>query len=382
MRLSLSVRLLLFTIAVITASAGGLSAQVASADALVIGLLLPPEEAEASSLRQGVVLGVDHANQSAAVQAEVVIRGRVGQWGADAGEAARMVTDDGARGLIAPPDGAASHLALQVSGRTAVPVVSLCADSSVSQTGVPWMVRVVPRTVDEASALFTGLSAKFPARTAHWAALVPDGRAGRESARDLKQAATACGCSLENPLAVKSPLTNAASVRDQILNHHPDAILLWLDGTPAGVLVKSLRAAGFAGPLAGPGRLRSANFAAAAGEAMEGFVLPSPVFKKGDEAVFRHFQTAFRDRFGREPDPMAAMSYDAARLLIHILGRGGDRPPRRAFPPGFSFPGASSRLSFDSEGNREADLQLLEARHGRFVPIPSQQVTAKRKVPQ
>jgi len=181
---------------------------------------------------------------------------------------------------------------------------------------------------------------------------------------------------------VKSPLTNAASVRDQILNHRPDAILLWLDATPAGVLVKSFRAAGFAGPLAGPGRLRSANFAAAAGEAMEGFVLPSPVLEKRDEAVFRHFQTAFRDRFGREPDPMAAMSYDAARLLIHILGPGGDRPPPRAFPPGCSFPGASGRLSFDSEGNRKADLQLLEARHGRFVPIPSQPVTAKSQVPQ
>ena len=97
--------------------AGGTSADSTN---LVIGLLVPPEEPEAASLRDGVTLGVERANQSPGPRVSLVIRGRAGQWGADGVEAARMVTDDGALGLIAPPDGAASHLVLQVSGRTAV----------------------------------------------------------------------------------------------------------------------------------------------------------------------------------------------------------------------------------------------------------------------
>jgi len=87
---------------------------------IVIGLLLPPEEAAAVSLRQGVLLGVELANEAAGARASVVIRGREGQWGADAVEVARMVTEDGVRGLIAPAGGAPSHLTLQVAGRTAV----------------------------------------------------------------------------------------------------------------------------------------------------------------------------------------------------------------------------------------------------------------------
>ena len=188
-------RLALVAIALMT-SAACLHADVTSANNtnLVIGLLVPPEEPGAASLRDGATLGVEQANQSSGPHVRLIIRGRNGQWGADGVEAARMVTDDGALGLIAPPDGAATHLVLQVSGRTAVPVITLSADSSVSQTGVPWMARIVPRTIEEAKMLFTGIHAR------HWMAVIPDERAGREAARDLNEAATNSSCSIEKTI--------------------------------------------------------------------------------------------------------------------------------------------------------------------------------------
>ena len=258
----------------------------ASTDAtnLVIGLLVPPEEPAAASFRDGATLGLEQANQSSGPRVRLVIRGRTGQWGADGVEAARMVTDDGALGLIAPPDGAATHLVLQVSGRTAVPVISLSADSSVTQTGVPWMVRIVPRTIEEAKTLFTGIHAS------HWAAVIPDGRAGREAARDLNEAATNSGCFIEKMMEVNPSFTNALKLAKKILANHPDAILLWLDPATAGTLAKALRTAGFAGPLAGPGRLRSADFAATAGNAMEGFTVPGPDFGEGCRRRLSTFQ--------------------------------------------------------------------------------------------
>jgi branched-chain amino acid transport system substrate-binding protein len=335
---------------------------VADSTNLVIGLLVPPEEPGAASLRDGATLGVEQANQSPGSRVRLVIRGRTGQWGADGVEAARMVTDDGALGLIAPPDGAASHLVLQVSGRTAVPVISLSADSSVSHTGVPWMARIVPRTVEEAKTLFTGI------RAGHWVAVIPDGRAGREVARDLNEAATNSGCSIEKTIEVNPSFTNTARLGKQILTNHPDAVLLWLDPKTAGTLAKALRAAGFAGTLAGPGRLRSVDFAAAAGGAMEGLKVPGPVLEKDAVTAFQHFSDAFRRRFGREPDATAAAAYDAATLLIHILRQTGDRPAHKVFPIGFSLAGASGILSFDSQGNRKVNLQLFKAHGGQFIP--------------
>jgi len=356
-------RLALVAIALMT-SAACLHADVTSANNtnLVIGLLVPPEEPGAASLRDGATLGVEQANQSSGPQVRLIIRGRNGQWGADGVEAARMVTDDGALGLIAPPDGAATHLVLQVSGRTAVPVITLSADSSVSQTGVPWMARIVPRTIEEAKMLFTGIHAR------HWMAVIPDERAGREAARDLNEAATNSSCSIEKTIEVKSSFTNTTRLCKQILKNHPDAVLLWLDPATAGTLAKALRAAGFTGTLAGPGRLRSADFEKTAGDAMEGLMVPGPILEKDAATAYQHFTNAFRARFGHEPEATATAAYDAATLLIHILSQPSGHPAHEAFPISFSLAGATGILSFDSEGNRKVNLQLFKAHSGQFIP--------------
>jgi branched-chain amino acid transport system substrate-binding protein len=335
---------------------------------IVIGLLLPPEEAEAASLREGIQLAVERSNQAPPHQVSLVIRGRTGQWGADAVEAARMVLDDGAQGLIAPPNGAATHLALQVAGRTAVPVISLCSDSSVSLTGVPWMVRIAPTTIEEAKTLFSGLNAGSSG-SQQCVALVPDGRAGREITRDLTQAATSALRELTKVLEINSALTNLQFVVTEVMKDQPNTVFVWLDPIPAGILTKNLRSAGFTGKLVGPSRCNSPVFFGSAAGAAEGFLVPGIILDKAGDARFLSFQTAFHQRYDREPDLTAAESYDAAKLLIHILETTDPQSLPRAFPLGFSLPGATGDLSFDASGNRKAALRLLVARQGHFGPV-------------
>ena len=308
---------------------------------------------------------MEQSNQEGS-HARLVIRGRVGQWGADGEEAARMVLDDGAQALIAPPNGAATHLALQVAGRTAVPVVSLCADSSVSRTGVPWMIRIVPTTIEEARFLLAGLKAETPDKPG-WVVLVPDGRAGREVAHDLNQAAAMAKRKLKHVFEVGSSMTNFESFAPQVLKDQPAGVLLWLDPVPAGKLARSLREAGFAGKLAGPSRCNSLSFLASATQASEGFMVPAVVLDAPAEARWLSFQKTFRQHYGIEADLTAAESYDAARLLMHILRENTPQSLPRAFPLPFSLPGASGDLSFDPEGNRKISLRLLIARRGSFV---------------
>ena len=354
---------------------------------VLIGLLLPPDETEAAGLRRGVQLGVDRANQSPGAKVSLLVRGRVGQWGTDGEEAGRMVLNDGARGLIAPPGGAPSHLALQVAGRTATPVVSLCPDSSVVGTGIPWMVRIVPNTGDEARLLFAtfktnrvvpcpprvgrpGVYAANPAgRAFRWGALVPNERAGREATSDLRQAAAATSCPLENPVEVSPKLQHLSEITKHVLAPQPDGILLWLEATLAGRLAKSLRAAGFKGQFAGPSRLQTADFTTNAGHAAQGFVLPSSVLDTASQSVAARFAADYAQQFGTEPDPTARAAYDAAVLLTDLLRNSGDHSARRAFPITSEQPGASGNLKFDRNGNRLLSLELLQFRDGRFTPF-------------
>ena len=133
-------------------------------DSLAIGLLLPPDAVEAASLRQGASLGVEMANRSSGPKVRLVLRGRPGQWGTEGGEAAALALDEGVAGIVTPSAGTAAHEILQVSGRTRVPVISLCPDSSVTAAGVPWVVRILPRTeVARWSRVVSGITNRFGA---------------------------------------------------------------------------------------------------------------------------------------------------------------------------------------------------------------------------
>jgi ABC-type branched-subunit amino acid transport system substrate-binding protein len=342
------------------------SAQPVASSSLKIGVLLPPEEAQSASIREGVLLAQQQAGKTGNI--EIIIRGRMGQWGADAGEAARMVTEDGVVGLVAPPDGAASHLVLQVSGRTAVPVASLCGDSLVTLTGVPWMLRVAPRTVEEARALFEaipGLAAHKPLR---WAAVVPEGRAGREVSHNLREAASECHAELVGIVEVGNLCTNFDILKAKVLECRPEGILVWLAPIQAGKLASCLRQGGFVGAMAGPGSLESASFVSAAKDACEGFVIPSISRNETSTKLFSSFQTAYRARWGHDADAVAGMSYDAVVVLTYLVQSTFQAATHR-FPPDFFEPGVTGQLSFDEQGNRKLTLELLKGHDGKFVRI-------------
>ena len=324
----------------------------------VIGLLLPETEPQALSLKQGALLGVEDWKGSGGTVPRLIVRGAAGQWGTDGVEAARMVTDDEVQGLIAPTDGAASHLALQIAGRTAAPVVSLCGDSSVTQTGVRWMVRVAPSTMDEASAIFSGLKSPSRGHETHWIALVPFGRAGRETSHDLTAAAANSGVRLDKTIETRWPQAGTWPFDLQGLTNSTADVLVWLEPKTAGSIVKWLRESGFKGRLAGPAWLCCSDFQKAAGTSMEDFIVATPAREQEANTRYDGFARRFQARFGRPPDMTAALSYDAVQLLLQILAQARGRPAHQLFPLDFSIGGVTGMMRFDDKGNRKVVLEL------------------------
>ena len=350
---------------------GGAQALAASNTPLVVGLLLPPDEPEAVSIRQGTLAAAEEANESSGPRVRIAVRGKKGPWGSDASEAALLVMDDGASALIAPTGGAASHLVLQVSGRTALPVASLCPDASVTRASIPWMVRVVPSTLDEARLIFSDVP------STRWLAFVPAGRAGREALSDLASALSATSAasatsvapagtrSIARSVETEDGVIADAAVRGILSSVRPEAILLWLPPAAAGRLARSLRGAGFRGPLAGPGRLASGAFGAEAGSFAEGVLVPSIAPGPASEA----FEARYRRSFGADPDLAAALAHDAALLLIRAVRSAGTAEPGRAFAGEKPLPGATGLLTFDRHGNRLVRLRLCSYRSGRLVRL-------------
>ncbi len=341
---------------------------------LTIGLLLPPSEAEAASIRLGAELGVEAANREPGAKLKLIVRGSAGQWGTEGDDAVVLALDQGAQALIAPTSGAAVHQALQVAGRTRVPVVSLCGDSSVTGAGVPWAVRIAPSTEQEAAALFAVLHASGqPLRVA---AFVPPERAGREASEDLRSAARKAAVEVANVIELRSRDPAYADLASRAIELKPDVVLLWVESAPASRLAAALRDCGFKGRLAGPSRLASAAFSEAAGKSAEGLLLPAPMTDTNASSLRDRFLQDYRtravppaDTAAQPPAFTAALAFDAVQLLADVLRRSGEEPAFRAFPLTHTVSGVTGELAFDRSGDRRVQMQVLENHDGQWRPF-------------
>jgi branched-chain amino acid transport system substrate-binding protein len=335
---------------------------------VTLGLVAPPSEPDSTSLLRGVQLAVAEANETGQAPVRLEVRSENGQWGTVGNDAVILVSDRRVDAIISPSDGAATHLILQVSGRTRVPVASVCSDSSVTEAGVPWAVRVVPRTDREAGALFA--VAQRPAHSPlHWWAVVPAGRPGRAVRRDLETAARFTATQLDRIVDGGEPKTDLDALVHAIVAAAPDGLLLWLPPSRAGTAAAALRAAGYRGCLAGPSPLDSPAFVAAAGAAATGVLVAEFRADAGLRARAEQFERRFRQRYDAKPDFSAAAAHDAARVLIEALRRAGNGAGHREFPFALPTNGVTGVLHFDDLGNRTDALQVLTCQEGRFVPI-------------
>lgn len=342
------------------------SAIAGSAREVTLGLIAPASQSDAVSLERGVQLAVDEANQSGGGLVRLEVKNSAGQWGTAGNDAVELVCERRVHAIITPSDGADSHLILQVSGRTRVPVASVCPDASVTGAGIPWALRVVPRTEEEAAALF---AATRPDAPQHWWAVIPPGRSGRAIRHDLETAARATTTPIERFLECADPGRDIRPLAQAIASGNCDGVLVWLRPAPAAALVTALRDIGFRGRLAGPSVLNSPAFLAGVAAKGGGVLVTGFAEHPDRRARADAFARQYQLRYDAPPDFTAAAAHDAAIVLVELLrrsapGRGADQ-----FPSAASIAGVTGDVHFDAAGNRTAELQVLVCQQSRFVPM-------------
>lgn len=335
---------------------------------LKLGIVAPSSEEDSASLLLGARVAVAESNEAGPGTVTLEVRSEAGQWGSAGNDAVFLALDRKVDAIIAPSDGGDSHLVLQVSGRTQVPVASVSPDSSVTEAGVPWAVRVVPRTDQEVEALFE--SQKRGPHALTWWAIAPPGRPGRAISRDLGRAVRATHARLERILEAGGPGLASTWAVQPILAGSPGGVLVWLPPSEAGQVVAALRASGYRGCIAGPGSIDAPDFFAAAGVAAEGVLVAKYELDAGSSARLEQFKKRFTRMFGAHPGFSAAAAHDAAQVLIENLSREGDTLAFRRFPPVLPTAGVTGVLHFDNSGNRTDALRVLTCQQGCFIPIP------------
>lgn len=317
----------------------------ADAREIKIGLLLSGDPAESRMLKRGAELGVASAERLIESRIVLVTRGQHGQWGVEGNEAAALALDEAVDGMITPPSGTAAHQVLQVAGRTHLPVISLCSDSSVTSAGIPWTGRIAPRTEDEAAVIFkhAGIS--------QWAAVIPPERDGREIRADLERAAAAGGIKIERWIVRGQRVEELKRAAAEV---GAGGVLLWLDAESASLFAGLLREAGFKGMIAA----RGANAPKGADRRKR-----SPSVITAALPISEQFRNAYAEKCGSEPEQLAALAHDAVVCLAKLIATGHKRVDSKFAP----IQGATGEIRFDDQGNRVVLLESISMDGGRSV---------------
>ncbi len=164
--------------------------------------------------------------------------------------------------------------------------------------------------------------------------------------------------------------SDLAGVLERVMTLSPQAVYLadYADGLVT--LLEGLAERGFEGKTLTTSSIASAEVLGQAGDAAEGVLFTQSNYNvSAEEEHIQKFVTAYRDKYGSDPDLYAAHGYDAMRIYARALREGGPRP--RNFWQGMraisGFPGVTGAIQFDEQGDVQKFPRVYIIQEGQFV---------------
>lgn len=150
---------------------------------------------------------------------------------------------------------------------------------------------------------------------------------------------------------------------------NPDAIFVPGYYTELGLLAKQARELGITAPLLGGDGWDSEKTLEIGGEAVEGYYFSTHYSAQSDDPAVQAFVQRYRTEYGEVPDAMAALGYDAARILFAALERAKTSESaalRDAIAATRDFVGVTGRIGIDEQRNARKDAVVLKIESGAF----------------
>jgi branched-chain amino acid transport system substrate-binding protein len=150
---------------------------------------------------------------------------------------------------------------------------------------------------------------------------------------------------------------------------HPDAIFVPGYYTEVGLIAKQARELGIQVPLLGGDGWDSEKTLEIGGPAVEGYFFSTHYAADSDDPRVRDFVTRYQQKNSELPDAMAALGYDAAKILADAMARAGktEGPALRdAIATTKDYAGVTGRITIDPERNAVKDAVVLKIEDGHF----------------
>jgi branched-chain amino acid transport system substrate-binding protein len=332
-----------------------------------IGLLVSTNKSV--SARQGAELAIQKANQDqvqTSISFKLVVKSMEGPWGTGSKQAVDLIFEDKVVALIGSHDGRNAHLVEQAATKARIVNISAWAtDPTLSQAFVPWYFGVIPNDIQQATALINEIYIK---RKINKIAVLSD------NSYDSKQASTFFirTAKLEGKnepfiFIYDSLIHDFKDLLNRIGNSEVDAIILFGEPSSSALVYKQIREKKMNQPVFG-----SINLLGEIPESdlnitdFEGVTLPLCGLWFTAEGLA--FQQEYKKKYGSEPDPAAAYSFDAVNLIIEAVKNGKtEYNDIQEWLLKVKYDGVTGLISFDEKGNRIFNNEMMMIKNGSPV---------------
>jgi branched-chain amino acid transport system substrate-binding protein len=344
-----------------------------------IGLIAPLERSHETymgrSIIRGMQLAIEEANTAGGYKGkpfEIVTRNDSGLWGATANEIISFTYDDKVWAVVGTVDGANTHIAIRVALRTDLPIMNVAdLDATLVETRIPWVFRVIP---DDRQMAYTIAYYVYKQLGLQKVAILrANNRYGRFGVAHFRKSSIRLG--KPAPIEVNYEV-NYAKVNldfltqiERLQKAQPDAVVLWADPEPAGLLVKKIREMGMKIPIVACERIINPAFLKAAGPAAEGVIATSPFNPDADSPKLTAFKKCYQEKYGELPDTYAAHSYDGTQMVIEAVKKAGLNRYRirDVLADMRQWDGVTGPILMDDVYTNRRPVCVATVKNGRFV---------------
>ncbi len=159
-----------------------------------------------------------------------------------------------------------------------------------------------------------------------------------------------------------------------IRSAQPDALFLPGYYVAAGLVARQARDLGMHATLLGGDGFEAPQLLDIGGDALEGAYYSTHFAVGNTGAVSRSFVEAYRLRYGALPNGLAALTYDAVRLVADAITRAGTTERaalRRALSETKGFAGATGLTTINARRDADKDAAIMTVRSGRLEFVES-----------
>ena len=278
------------------------------------------EESLGIPMLRGAQLAVEQANQRGGyldrgIPFELVISNDNGLWGASGNEIIKLAYKDRVWAILGTIDGANSHIAIRVALKAEITMInSGDTDPTFIETNIPWVFRCIG---DDRQMGY--LLADYLYRTLEHTRvgiIRASNRYGRFGVREILDGSRRLGHPIILEMAYRVGETDFSLQLQRLKDSDIEALVHWGDAVEGAHILNEMRAMGMDQPYYACDRCVSDEFLEIAADNAEGVVCAYPWDPTRQDEQLEAFCTAYRARYGLEPDTYSAHAYDGMNMLI------------------------------------------------------------------